>query len=143
MNAASMTCHSSSSFADVRPLLSRGSARQRPDWLQLMRVAEQVEHAVARLPRVHRHAVGFELRRCTQLIQVCVMRSARAASGAELEAGLEHLSQLADQLRELLMQAQEVHEFKDSTELSHTVYCARLLQCRSESWLRDGVCAAA
>jgi hypothetical protein len=108
-----------------------------------MRLAEQVEHAVSRLPRVHRHPLGFELRRCTQLIQVSVMRNARAVGRAELEAGLQHLVQLADHLCELLAQAQDVHEFKDSAELSHTGYCSRLLQYRSASWLHEGVGAAA
>lgn len=67
-----------------------------PIWRSAMDVASGLEQAVAGFPRVHRNALGSELRRSAQGILGAVMRCARARAQREVE--LERLVLLVQQL---------------------------------------------
>lgn len=142
-----MNVTASAAIIQSRAPISSGArphehARKMPDWVREMRQAENLERAVARLPRVHRHPLSFELRRSTQLIQVCVMRCARAASHA-LEAELKQLLRLAAQLHEQLVQAHHISAFDDAQAFADSVGSSSNMANRSASWLRQLRCAAA
>ena len=106
-----------------------------PLWKAAMDLAVHLEQAVRRFPRYHKYTLGTDLRHCAQRLCRLVTRAARAGA-AQRPAVLDALVLAVEEMKTLLILAQEARAFASFNEFATATELTVNLGKQSGGWRR-------
>ncbi len=110
--------------------------RHLPIWKAAIDLAVHLEHAVRRFPRYHKYTLGTELRQTSQRLCRLVARANTAQAQGRL-AVLDQLVLGVEEMKTLLMLAQEVRAFAHFNEFANATDLVVALGKQSGGWRRQ------
>lgn len=114
-----------------------GAYRRLPIWKAAFDLAVHLEKTVRRFSRYHKYTLGGDLRRGSQRLCVLVAR-AGTSRGEARAAALEELTGAVEEMKTLLILAQEIRAFGHFDDFAAATDLIVALGKQSGGWRRRG-----